>query len=141
MKRTAGGFGLTLAVSTFIAVIGASILNAQEVLTPSPVKRALILKTELEGVEGKEMHAWITEFAPGASSGKHYHPWNEFVYVLEGAFTVEIQGHPAVTLKPGEIISLAPKQVHEGKNLLNSPTKVLVFGLAPRGKSFVVPVN
>jgi quercetin dioxygenase-like cupin family protein len=141
VKRTAGGFGLCLAVSTFIAVIGASILNAQEVLTASPVKRALILKTELEGVEGKEMHAWGTEFAPGASSGKHYHPWNEFVYVLEGAFTIEVQGNPAVTLKPGEIISLAPKQVHEGKNLLNSPTKVLVFGLAPRGESLVVPVN
>jgi quercetin dioxygenase-like cupin family protein len=141
MKRTAGRFRLTLAVLTFIAVIGAPILSAQEVLTPSPVKRSLILKTELEGVEGKEMHAWVTEFAPGASSGKHYHPWKEFVYVLEGAFTIEVQGNPAATLKPGEIISVAPKQVHEGKNLLNSPTKVLVFGLAPRGESFVVPVE
>jgi quercetin dioxygenase-like cupin family protein len=60
---------------------------------------------------------------------------------LEGAFTIEVEGEPAVTLKPGEIINLAPKQVHEGKNLLNSPTKVLVFGLAPKGEPLVVPVK
>jgi quercetin dioxygenase-like cupin family protein len=141
MKGTAGRFGLTLAVSILVGVIGASVLNAQEALTPAPVKRTLIVKTELEGIEGKEIHAWVTEFAPGASSGKHYHPWNEFVYVLEGAFTIEVQGEPAVTLKPGEIINLAPKQVHEGKNLLNSPTKVLVFGLGPKGEPLVVPVK
>ncbi len=87
------------------------------------------------------MHAWVTEFAPGVNTGKHYHPWHEFVYVLEGAFGIEVQGEPAATLKPGEIISLAPKQVHEGKNVLNSPTKVLVFGLAPKGESLVVPVK
>jgi quercetin dioxygenase-like cupin family protein len=58
---------------------------------------------------------------------KHYHPWNEFVYVLAGAFTIEVQGKLAVTLRPGQIINLVPKQVYEGKNLLDSPTKVLVF--------------
>jgi quercetin dioxygenase-like cupin family protein len=141
MKRIAIRFGLTLAVSALVGVIGASVLNAQEVLTPAPIKRALILKTELEGIEGKEMNAWVAEFAPGASSGKHYHPGNEFVFVLEGAFTLELQGEPAVTLKPGEIINVAAKRVHEGKNLLNSPTKVLVFGLAPKGEPLVVPVE
>jgi quercetin dioxygenase-like cupin family protein len=55
--------------------------------------------------------------------------------------TIEVQGEPAVTLKPGEIINLAPKRVHEAKNLLNSPTKVLVFGLAPKGEPLVVPVK
>jgi quercetin dioxygenase-like cupin family protein len=141
MKRTAIRFGLTMAVSAFVGVIEPSVVNAQEVLTPALVKRTLIVKTELEGIEGKEMHAWVTELAAGASSGKHYHPWNEFVYVLEGAFTIEVQGEPAVTLKPGEIINLPPKRVHEAKNLLNSPTKVLVFGLAPKGEPLVVPAQ
>ena len=141
MKQTASRYCLTIAVSILIVLIGAQVLNAQETLTPAPVKRTLIVKTELEGIEGKEMHAWVTEFAPRVNTGKHYHPWHEFVYVLEGAFAIEVQGEPEVTLKPGEVISLAPKKVHEGKNLLDSPTKVLVFGLAPKGESLVVPVK
>jgi quercetin dioxygenase-like cupin family protein len=92
-------------------------------------------------IEGKDMHAWVTEFAPDVSTGKHHHPWHEFVYVLEGDFTIEVQGEPAVTLKPGEIITLAPKQVHEGKSSPNSPTKVLVFGLAPKDEPLVVQVE
>ncbi len=141
MKKTAKKSGLALALSIFVGVIGAQDLNAQEALTVAPVKRTLIVKTELEGIEGREMHAWVTEFGPRVSTGKHYHPWHEFVYVLKGAFSIEVQGEPAQDLKPGEIISLAPKQVHEGRNLLDSPTKVLVFGLAPKGESLVVPVK
>lgn len=106
-----------------------------------PVKRALIVKTELEGLQGKEMHAWVTELGPKVSTGKHYHPWREFVYVLEGEFSMQKEGEQAVTLKPGESISLPPKQVHEGKNPLDSPTKVLVFGLAPKDEALVVQVE
>jgi len=83
-------------------VIGVQVLNAQEILTPAPIKRTLIFKKDLEGIEGKEMHVWVTEFAPGETTGNHYHPWHEFAYVLEGAFTIEVQAKPPVTLKPGE---------------------------------------
>lgn len=132
---------ISILCTIFMLVIYGSSAIAQESLTSAPVKRTLIVKTELEGIEGKEMHAWVTEFAPRVSTGKHFHPWHEFVYVLEGAFSIEVQGRLPVTLKPGEIINLAPKQVHEGKNLLDSSTKVLVFGLAPKGESLVVPVK
>ena len=132
---------LLLTVLILLGLIGAQVLNAQETLTAEPVERTLIIKKALEGIEGKDMHAWVTEFAPDVSTGKHHHPWHEFVYVLEGDFTIEVQGEPAVTLKPGEIITLAPKQVHEGKSSPNSPTKVLVFGLAPKDEPLVVQVE
>ena len=60
-------FGLNLTVSILVGVLGASVLNAQEALTPAPVKNVrLIVKTELEEIEGKEIHAGVTKFAPGA---------------------------------------------------------------------------
>jgi len=34
-------------------VIGVQVLNAQEILTPAPIKRTLIFKKDLEGIEGK----------------------------------------------------------------------------------------
>ncbi len=141
MKRTARIFAFAFAGPALLGVIGVQVLNAQEILTPAPIKRTLIFKKDLEGIEGKEMHVWVTEFAPGETTGNHYHPWHEFVYVLEGAFTIEVQGKPPVTLKPGELVNLAPKQQHEGKNTLRSPTKVLVFGLAVKGEPLVVQVK
>lgn len=133
---------LDLAVGIAVGVIGSQVLNAQQELSPPPVKRTLIVKTKLEGIEGKDVHAWVTEFAPGARSGKNYHPWHEFVYVLEGTFTIEAEGRPPVTLQPGEIIHLAPKQVHEGKNASEtSPLKLLVFGMGPKGQPLVFPVK
>ncbi len=54
----------------FSLMICEGFANAQETLTSAPVKRTLIVKTELEGIDGKEMHAWVTEFAPEVSTGK-----------------------------------------------------------------------
>ena len=139
--KQAVGLGLLLATSILVGACGGQELKTKEASTPVPVKRTIVAETELEGIEGKVMRAWVAEFAPGANTGKHYHPLHVFVYVLEGDFTIEVQGEPAVTLKPGEIIDLEPKQVHEAKNLLNSPTKVLAFGLATKGESIVLPVK
>lgn len=140
MKRTTG-FSFLLAISILLGGIGVQVLKSQEVSPPTPIKRTVIVERELEGIKGKVMQAWVTEVAPGASTGKHYHPLHVFVYVLEGAFTIEVQDKPAVTLNPGEMIEVKPKQVHEVKNLLDSPTKVFAFGLGQKGESFVFPVK
>jgi len=42
--------GLTLAVGIAVGVIGGQILNARQ----EPVKRTVLLRTDLAGIEGKE---------------------------------------------------------------------------------------
>jgi quercetin dioxygenase-like cupin family protein len=47
------------------------------------------------------MNVWVADIAPGAATGKHTHPTPRFVYVLEGAVVLEMDGKPPQTFKPG----------------------------------------
>ena len=81
MKRTAVMLAVTLAVGIALATFGSRSLNAQQ----EPLKRTMLLRTDLKGLEGKEGLVLLVELAPGAAAGKHYHPGNEVNYVLEGS--------------------------------------------------------
>lgn len=115
--------------------------SAGETVAQSPIKRTLLLMQELEGMAGKELHVWLAEMKPSASTGKHKHPWQEFVYVLDGALTIEIQGRAATRLKTGELFGVPPGRPHEARNLVDKTTRALVFGVAPKGEPLVVPVD
>ena len=78
---------LTLAVGIAPCVTGHEIANAQQ----PAVKRTELLKTDLAGMEGKEMNIWTGELVPGAKTGKHHHPTPRFVVVLEGSVVLEME--------------------------------------------------
>lgn len=138
MRRTTLIFGLTLIVGIAVGMIGNSILSAQQ----EPIKRTVLLKTDLEGIEGKEVVLFLAELAPGAVGGKHYHPGLELFYVLEGAFTHEPEGKPPVTLKPGEAGHNPTKNVHYVKNAsMTERARVLGCMIADKGQPLAVPVK
>ena len=138
MRRTALMLGLALAAGIAVGVIGDQVLNAQQ----EPVKRTVLLRTDLAGMEGKEVLMINVEIAPGAVSGKHYHHGHELAYVLEGSGILEIEGKPPVTLKAGEAAYQPPKQVHEGKNTsTTAPLKTLSIVIAEKGQPITVPVK
>ena len=138
MKRIGIVLGLTLAVGLAVGVIGDRVLNAQQ----QPVKRTMLLKTDLVGIEGKEALVRLTEYAPGAEAGKHYHPAHVFIYVLEGSGIWELEGRPPVTLKQGDVFYEEPRHVHTAKNAsMSASLKLLVFVIAEKGQPAVVPVE
>ena len=94
MKLTAILLPLTLVFGVALGVVGTTQVSAQQ----EAIKRTPLQKINLIGMEGKELNMWITEIAPGASSGKHYHPGHEAVYVLEGSYTLEIDGKQPLTV-------------------------------------------
>ena len=119
-------------------MIGNSILSAQQ----EPVKRTVLFKSDLEGIEGKEAVLFLAELAPGAVGGKHYHPGTELFYVLEGAFTHEPDGKPPLTLKTGEAGHNPLKNVHYVKNAsMTERAKVLGCLIADKGQPLTVPVK
>lgn len=138
MRRTAFVLSLTLAAGITVGMVANQLLHADQ----EPVKRPVLLKTDLAGVDGKEGIVVLAEIAPGATTGKHYHPAHEFAYVLEGSLTLEVQGKPPVTLKPGGINHQPPRQVHEGKNASKTdPVKILAFYLSEKGQPLTSPVK
>jgi quercetin dioxygenase-like cupin family protein len=127
-----------LAVGIALGLIGSQVLNVQQM----PMKRTVLLKTDLPGMEGKEFSDDQVELAPGVDGGKHYHPGNVFVYILEGAGILEIEGKPAVTQKVGSVFHEPPKQVQSFKNASKTePVKVLVMFVSEKGQPLSVPVE
>jgi len=107
-----------------------------------PVKRTVLLKTDLAGTEGREGAVWLIEIAPGAATGKHYHPGHEFVYVLEGAGRTAVEDKPSATVRAGEAVYLPPGQVHNTTNVsTTAPAKALVVYIGEKGQPLVVPVQ
>src|SRR5262245_25212800 len=130
MKRatiliTVMGFGVALSLS------GAATLSAR---APS-VKRTDLVKAELAAMDSPVAYLWVGELAPGAATGKHSHPTPRFVYVLEGAVTLEIDGQPPTTYKAGEAFQESPNVVHNFRNAsATQPAKALGFQVATKGQ-------
>lgn len=102
-----------------------------------------LVAKDLAGLTGKEAVMLTVEYAPGASSTKHRHNANTFVYVLEGSIVMQVEGGKEVTLGPGQTFYESPTDVHVvSKNASNSqPAKFLVFFVKEKDASALVPVK
>ena len=130
MKRSNFLVGVTLAVGVALGSLGSPMLNAQDNLK----KGTVLQRTELKGAPGWEAILVERILPPGAESGKHTQSGNEIVYIQEGAAILEVQGKPAVTLKPGEAFTTVAGEVHNVKNASSSaPATALAFYVAKKG--------
>ena len=138
MKRTAFVLGVTLAVGIILGAIGNQVLHGQS----EPIKRTVLLKTDLVGMEGKEAILALAEIAPGAATGKHTHPGYGFAYVLEGSGSLEIEGKPSIPLKTGAAIYQPSTQVHRGVNdSATAPLKIFSVYIVEKGRPLAMPVR
>lgn len=138
MKRTGLLLTLTLTVGIALGVIGTQTVDAQQ----EPMKRTVLIRTDLAGIQGKEAILVLVEFAPGAVTAFHYHSGEELAYLLEGTVSMEMKDTSPITFKPGDTFHLPPKQVHRVKNLsATTPAKALTFTIAEKGQPDTVPVK
>ena len=138
MKRLALLLSITFAAGI---AVGWSVVKAASGYV-EPVKRTVLLKTDLAGAGGQEGVVWLIEISPGAATGKHYHPGHEFVYVLEGAGRTAVEDKPSATVQAGEAVYLPPGQVHNTTNAsATAPAKALVVYIGANGQPLVVPVQ
>jgi quercetin dioxygenase-like cupin family protein len=121
-----------LALSVVFTVLGGRTASAQD-----PLKSGKILQqTQLVDAKGLEAFLVLRELPPGAESGKHTQPGNEFVYIAEGSVIFEAQGKAPVTLKAGESFQTVAGEVHNVKNASKSePAKALAYYIAKKGTS------
>ncbi|MFY9956607.1 cupin domain-containing protein [Bradyrhizobium sp.] len=113
-----------LIVAVAVGIFGSQVACAQQ----QPIKRTDLLKTDLSDIEGKEMHIWVADIAPGAATGPHFHPTPRFVYVLEGAVVLELDGKPPRTYTVGQAYVEMPGERHNFRNASTTePAKALGF--------------
>ncbi len=92
----------------------------------------------LTGVDGKTVIIKHFTLPAGFVGGKHFHPADVFVYVLEGELTVETK-KGVLTVPAGELYPEVPGMVMRGKNLSTSvPAKIVVFQVGDTGKPMMI---
>jgi quercetin dioxygenase-like cupin family protein len=76
--------------------------------------------------DSAEVSALMLAIGPGGETGRHMHPYPTFVYVLEGAIDVAMDGGVVHSYKAGDSFLEVVNTWHNGKNKGTTPAKVLV---------------
>jgi quercetin dioxygenase-like cupin family protein len=87
---------------------------------------------------GREMIQVRVDFDPGAEFGRHSHPGEEIVYVIEGSLEYQVEGKPPVTLEAGEVLFIPARAIHSAKNVGRSNGAELATYIVEKGKPLVV---
>ena len=85
-----------------------------------------------------QLVAVMAEVAPGGQVGRHLHPNPLFVYILEGALTIEMEGHGSHTFSAGEGLAEVVNTWHNGRNMGTTPVKFLIVFAAQSGTPTII---
>lgn len=129
---------LVAAAALTIAAIGLTLplTSAQQ----AGVRRVDLQRHDLS-VPGREVVQVRVEFAPGVAFGRHRHPGEEIVNVLEGSLEYEVEGRPPVTLRAGDVLFVPAGTVHAARNVGRGNGAELATYIVEKGKPLVVMVE
>jgi len=132
MKKLA----LVTAAAAIVGFAGSAMAQGTEYKPKGEVKS--LHKGVLTGDDSKTVIIKHLTLPAGLVGGKHFHPADVFVYVLEGEVTVETE-KGTFTLRAGELYPEVPGVVMRAKNLSTSvPAKILVFQVGDTGKPMMI---
>ena len=109
---------------------------------PSPPTVAELMTRDVVGMPGKQVTMITVSYLPGGASMAHRHDAQVFVYVLEGAMTMQVDGSAPVTVGPGQTFYEGPHDVHRvSANASQTvPAKILVSMLKDKARPASRPV-
>jgi len=131
--------------TTRIMAMVALIVGSGLVLPVTPAQQAGIKRTDLQrhdlGVPGREVVQVRVELAPGVAFGKHTHPGEEIIYMLEGSLEYEVEGRPPITLRAGDVLFIPARTVHAARNTGRSNGAELATYVVEKGKPLLTMVK
>ena len=114
------------------------LINASALPPHAAIAQTAITRTDLQrhdlGAAGYEAIQVRVDFAPGAAFGKHTHPGEEIIYVIEGSLEYQVEGKPPVTLKAGDVFFVPAGTIHAARNVGNSNAAELATYIVEKGK-------
>ncbi len=138
-------------MATILAFAGLNSFGKSEQAEPQKKKDILtgtiqglkidnIMTSPLESVEGMEVIVSYVEIPANTTLPKHWHPGEEFVYVLEGSEVLWQKGKSDTHLKKGDVFKVPLKQIHTATTGEEGAT-VLVFRVHETGQPVRVNVE
>ena len=107
--------------------------NADEMSAAPEMLLETLLSTQLEGVEGTEVIVSRVVMPPNTALPQHWHPGEEFAYVLNGSTILRRDGKPDLTVLEGELVKIPLKEIHSAVTTEQGAT-ILVFRVHEHGK-------
>jgi quercetin dioxygenase-like cupin family protein len=130
-----------------LRIAAMAMLVAGTILAPSGAQAQQngVTRTDLQrhdlSAPGREAIQVRVDLAPGVAFGKHTHPGEEVIYVLEGTLEYQIEDKPPVTLKAGDVLFIPAGTVHSARNPGNVTGSELATYIVEKGKPLLTLVK
>ena len=128
-------FALTALVVPF-----ASVAQEKGPAKPPPPLLREIVQGMPKG-EKQEVRVIVATLKPGEATPFHTHRFPVTVYILEGTFTLEMEGRAPVTAKAGQAIVEPPHVKMTGYNRGNDSMRVVIFYVSDPDTPFLEPAR
>ena len=127
---------MTVAVLIVGTTLALYVAHAQQ----GGVKRTDLQRHDLSA-PGREVIQVRVELAPGVRFGKHWHPGEEIIYMIEGSLQYQIEDKPPVTLNAGDVLFVPARTIHAARNVGTVPGAELATYIVERGKPLLVMIK
>ena len=111
----------------------------------TPARPELLLRETITGMprgERQEIQVLTANIAPGQSTVFHTHAFPVTVLVLEGSFTLELQGRETIVARAGQSFIEPPHVAMTGHNRSATETaRVVIFFVGDPGTPFLHPIH
>jgi len=127
------------------SIVFAAAIACGSSLAQAPARPNLVLRETVQGMpksERQEVQVLTATIAPGQSTVFHTHAFPVTVYMLEGAFTLEMEGRAPITVRTGESMVEPPQVKMTGFNRSNTEiVRLVIFYVAEPGTPFLHPIQ
>jgi quercetin dioxygenase-like cupin family protein len=127
-------------MATATLIVGSALAPPVAQAQSAGIKRTDLQRHDL-GVPGREAVQVRVDIEPGVAFGKHTHPGEEIIYVLEGSLEYDVEGKPPTTLKAGDVLFIPAGTIHAAKNVGNITASELATYIVEKGKPLLTPVK
>ena len=132
--------GIAVALVALLAALTAAAQDGGPAKPPPP-----LLQEVVQGMprgERQEVRVIQATLKPGESTPFHSHRFPVTVYVLEGTFTLEIEGRAPVVVNAGQAIVEPPQAKMTGYNRSGTtPMRVVIFYVSDPDTPFLDPAQ
>ena len=128
-------------IAALALTIDGAIGQERGIVRPDPaVLREIV--TGMPRGERQEVRVLTATFKPGDKTVFHTHRFPVTVYILEGAFTLEMEGRAPVTIKAGEALVEPVNVKMTGHNRsATDPLRVVIFYVSDPDTPFLDPIQ
>ena len=131
--------GITFALAALAVPLAAVAQEKGPAKPPPPLLREIV--QGMPRGEKQEVRVIMATLKSGEATPFHTHRFPVTVYVLEGTFTLELEGRAPITAKAGQAIVEPPHVKMTGYNRGSEPMRVVIFYVSDPDTPFLEPAH